>query len=321
MKREILAAIEEAVQNGARLVKACDAIGLCERRYRRWRKSVADNRGGFRENNLQRLSREETARIIECFTSEEYRDLPLNIAHAKLMDQGIYVASLSSCERVMKAYYQSVGKAVNRAVERRKRPEYSATGPNQVWCWDIIWLHSEVTGKYYYLYLIIDMYSRYIVGWSLHTKEDGKLAELLFAETIQKHRPGRDVSLLVHADNGKPMRSKDLKSLCEKLHVISSHSRPHTSNDNAFAESIFSTMKSRVVYPEYFVSIEDAERFVIEFVDWYNNEHLHSGSTFCRPAPSISATTRMYSTAGTPCLRRQESGIRNGSAEGKSCSG
>ena len=199
MKREILAAIEEAVQNGTRLAKACDAIGLCERRYRRWRKSVADNRGGFRENNPQRLSREETARIIECFTSEEYRDLPLNIAHAKLMDQGIYVASLSSCERVMKAYYQSVGKAVNRAVERRKRPEYSATGPNQVWRWDITWLHSEVTGKYYYLYLIIDMYSRYIVGWSLRTKEDGKLVQLLFAETIQKHRPDQDVSLLVHA--------------------------------------------------------------------------------------------------------------------------
>lgn len=183
----------------------------------------------------------------------------------------------------MKAYCQSVGKAVNRAVERRKRPEYSATGPNQVWCWDITWLHSEVTGKYYYLYLIIDMYSRYIVGWSLHTKEDGKLAQLLFAETIQKHRPDQDVSLLVNADNGKPMRSKDLKPLFEKLHVMSSHSRPHTSNDNAFAESIFSTMKSRVVYSEYFVSIEDAERFVIEFVDWYNNEHLHSGLDLLSP--------------------------------------
>lgn len=209
--------------------------------------------------------------------------MPLNIAHAKLMDQGIYIASLSTCERVMKSYYQSIGKAVDRIVERRKRPEYSATGPNQVWCWDITWLHSEVTGKYYYLYLIIDMFSRYIVGWSLHTKEDGKLAELLFAETIQKHCPGQKVSLLVHADNGKPMRSKDLKSLFEKLHVMSSHSRPHTSNDNAFAESIFATMKSRVVYPEYFMSIEDAERFVVEFVDWYNNEHLHSGLDLLPP--------------------------------------
>lgn len=199
------------------------------------------------------------------------------------MDQGIYVASLSTCERVMKTYYQSVDKAVNRVVERRKRPEYSATGPNQVWCWDITRLRSEVTGKYYYLYLIIDMYSRYIVGWAVHTKEDGKLAKQLFAETIQKHCPGQNVSLLVHADNGKPMQSKDLKSLFEKLHVMSSHSRPHTSNDNAFAESIFSTMKSRIVYPEYFVSIEDAERFVIEFVDWYNNEHLHSGLDLLPP--------------------------------------
>lgn len=238
-KRKILAAVEETIQNGARLSKACDAIGICERRYRRWRRNVADNRGGYRENNLQRLSQEETASIIENFTGEEYRNLPLNIAHAKLMDQGIYIASRSTCERVMKAYYQGIGRVVDRNIERRKRPEYAAKGPNQVWCWDITRLHSEVTGKYYYLYLIIDMYSRYIVGWSLHTKEDGKLAEMLFAETLQKHRPGENVSLLVHADNGKPMRSKDLKSLFEKLHVISSHSRPHTSNDNAFAESVF----------------------------------------------------------------------------------
>ena len=199
------------------------------------------------------------------------------------MDQGIYIASQSTCERVMKAYYQGIGRVADRNIVRRKRPEYSAKGPNQVWCWDITWLHSEVTGKYYYLYLIIDMYSRYIVGWSLHTKEDGKLAEMLFAETLQKYCPGENVSLLVHADNGKPMRSKDLKSLFEKLHVMSSHSRPHTSNDNAFAESIFATMKSRVVYPEYFMTIEDAERFVVEFVDWYNNEHLHSGLDLLPP--------------------------------------
>ena len=128
------------------------------------------------------------------------------------MDHGIYIASPSTCERVMKAYYQGIGRVADRNIVRRKRPEYSAKGPNQVWCWDITWLHSEVTGKYYYLYLIIDMYSRYIVGWSLHTKEDGKLAEMLFAETLQKYCPGENVSLLVHADNGKPMRSKDLKS-------------------------------------------------------------------------------------------------------------
>lgn len=147
---------------------------------------------------------------------------------------------------------------MERVVERRKRPEYSATGSNQVWCWDITWLHSEETGKYYYLYLIIDMFSRYIVGWALHTKEDGKLAEQLFAETIQNHCPDRNVSLLVHADNGKPMRSKYLESLFEKLNVMSSHSRPHT-------------------------SIEDTERFVVEFVDRYNNEHLHSGLDLLPP--------------------------------------
>lgn len=209
-------------------------------------------------------------------------NLPINIAHALLMDQGIYVASVSTCERVMKKYYRSIGKVKATVPMRRARPQYCATGPNQVWCWDITWLHSEVTGKYYYLYLIIDMFSRYIVGWILHTKEDGTLAKQLFERTLEEHSHG-NVRLRVHADNGKPMRSKSLKSLFEKLNIMSSHSRPHTSNDNAYAESIFATMKGRVIYPEFFRSMEDAERFVMDFVEWYNYEHLHSGIALLTP--------------------------------------
>lgn len=259
-------------------------INLCKRRYNRWCKSIKDNRGGYRNNPTQKLSDKETSKIIQLFTMKEYCNLPINIAHAKLMDEGIYIASVSSCERVMKRYNQSINKPIERSVTKRNKPHYFATSPNQVWCWDITWLHSEVTGKYYYLYLVIDIYSRYIVGWSVHTKEDGKLAQMLFAETIQNHSPDQNVSLLVHADNGKPMRSKDLKSLFEKLNVMSSHSRPHTSNDNAFAESVFATMKGRVIHPEFFNSIESVELFVSEFVDWYNNEHLHSGLDLLSPS-------------------------------------
>ncbi|PWK83543.1 integrase-like protein [Hallerella porci] len=131
------------------------------------------------------------------------------------MDQGIYIASPSTCERVMKAYYQGIGRVADRNIVRRKRPEYSAKGPNQVWCWDITWLHSEVTGKYYYLYLIIDMYSRYIVGWSLHTKEDGKLAEMLFAETLQNIAPAKTYLCWSMRTTGNPCAARIL-NLCLK---------------------------------------------------------------------------------------------------------
>lgn len=229
------------------------------------------------------MSEPEKTEIVKQFTSDGMCDLPMNIAHAKLMDMGIYLASASTCIRVMSKYYREMNRVILKNKTKRIRPELVAKHPDEVWCWDITWLHSEVSGKYYYLYLIIDMFSRFIVGWSLHTKEDGVLAKHLFAEAIEEHCPSNPAKLLVHADNGKPMRSKDLKSLFEKLNVMSSHSRPHTSNDNAFAESIFATMKGRVIYPEFFTSIEDAEAFVAEFVEWYNYEHLHSALDLLTP--------------------------------------
>ena len=229
------------------------------------------------------MSEAEKTEIVERFTSDGMGDLPVNIAHAKFMDSGVYLASASSCARVMNEYYREMNRVVLRNPVKRIRPELVARGPNEVWCWDITWLHSEVTGKYYYLYLIIDMYSRFIVGWSVHTKEDGVLARHLFADAIEEHCSSCPAKLLVHADNGKPMRSKDLKSLFEKLNVMSSHGRPHTSNDNAFAESIFATMKGRVIYPEFFGCIEDAEAFVAKFVEWYNYEHLHSSLDLLTP--------------------------------------
>lgn len=269
-----------AVASGARLFKACEVIGLGKRRYRRWINRISDDRGGYRAKH-QALTQEEKDEVIRLFSKPEFTDLPVKVVHALLMDQGILIASVSTCERIMIAYRKS-RKVLGKSMPK-KRPELSAKSPCEVWCWDITWLHSEVAGKYYYLYLIIDMYSRFIVGWDVYTKEDGALARSLFEESIAEHCPENPASLLVHADNGRPMKSCNLKTLFEKLHVQSSHSRPHTSNDNAYAESIFSTMKGRVLYPEFFTSIEAAIEFVSKFVEWYNYEHLHSGLDMSTP--------------------------------------
>lgn len=242
--------------------------------------SVEDNRGGYKAKT-QALTTEEKEAIVEAFSTEELSDQPINKAHAMLMDQGVYIASISSCERILRQV-RSAQKVTNNTVKRIK-PELVATAPNQVWCWDITWLPSEIAGKYYYLYLVIDMFSRFIVAWAIYTKEDGMLARNLFADAIAEHCPENSDSLLVHADNGRPMVSSNLKTLFEHLKVQSSHSRPHTSNDNAYAESIFATMKGRVLYPEYFASIDAANEFVSKFVEWYNYSHLHSGLDMTTP--------------------------------------
>lgn len=224
----------------------------------------------------------ERSLIIEHFSSSEVAGLSIRAKHAKLMDLGVYIASPASCIRVLNAQFPI--KQQNRnPKQKRVRPELKATEPCQVWCWDITWLPSNIQGKYFYLYLIIDMYSRFIIDWEVHTSEDGVLARQLFARAFAVNNINESLMLNVHADNGASMRSRKLNELFHLLSVRASHSRPHTSNDNAFAESVFSTLKGRVLYPEYFITKDGAEIFVKQFVDWYNYEHKHSGLDLLSP--------------------------------------
>lgn len=275
LRHQILEAIAEAVASGARLFRACEVLQLSERRVRRWRATPEDGRtGGYRATD-QKLSEAETDRIVELVNRHDVKDLPLKAAYTTLLDEGIYLASYSTVDRVMKKH-EDKSTTVRKKRKGGKRPELKATGPNQVWCWDITWLESALIGKYFFLYMIIDMYSRKVVGWSVHTKENGRFARDLFARTLTAEGIGEG-QIIIHADRGKPMRSRTLRRLFNLLGVVASYSRPHTSNDNAYAESLFATFKNRVAFPQFFASIEAAESYCDQFVAWYNDHHYHSG--------------------------------------------
>lgn len=277
----IIIALDIAVASGARLFKACQTIQLCSRRLRRWRKTDEDGRrGGYRAIG-QRLSESEKDAVVAAFNRPEIADLPVKVACATLMDQGIYTASPSTCARVL-AERDAGRQRKPRKAGKAKRPELLATGPGQVWCWDITWLDAPTKGTYFYLYMAIDMFSRKVVAWEVYAKEDGTLARDLFAEAVKAEgiSPG---TLLVHADNGKPMRSLKLRALFDVLQVTASYGRPHTSNDNAYAESLFATFKGRISFPEFFASVQSARDFCLEFFTWYNGFHLHSSLDFVTP--------------------------------------
>lgn len=276
----ILVAIDEAIASGARLFMACEAIGLCPRRLRRWRKSESDGRKGGYRAKTQKLSEPETQAIVAALQAPEMANLPIRTVHAKLMDTGICFASASAMRRICLKQNLRQKRVVTGT--RAKRPELLANAPNKVWCWDITWLEGKVKGTYFYLYMIIDMYSRKVVGMDVFAKEDGALARNLFARTLSAEGI-REGQITVHADNGKPMRSKMLRGLFERLQVKASYGRPHTSNDNAFAESLFATFKGRVSMPEYFANIQSASEYCEAFFHWYNEIHLHSGLDYVTP--------------------------------------
>jgi transposase InsO family protein len=276
----IVTALDIAVQSGARLFKACQTIQLCPRRLRRWRKTEEDGRrGGYRAQG-QRLSEAEKDAVVEAFRQKEIADLPLKVACATLMDKGQYLASPSTCARVLAERDAARAKAPRKP--NHAKPELRATGPGQVWCWDITWLDAPLKGTYFYLYMAIDMFSRKVVAWEVYAKEDGTLAREMFAAALQAEgiSPG---TLLVHADNGRPMRSQKLRALFDVLQVTASYGRPHTSNDNAFAESLFATFKGRIAFPEYFSTVQSARDFCMEFFTWYNGFHLHSNLDYVTP--------------------------------------
>jgi putative transposase len=280
MRNEIIIAIDEAIRSGARLFMACAAIGLCKRRLGRWRKSEGDGRKGGYRALTQKLSESETQAIVEALQAPEMANLPIQTVHARLMDTGVCFASPSTMRRICAKRNLRPKRTLSGT--RAKRPELVASAPNQVWCWDITWLEAKVKGTYFYLYMIIDMYSRKVVGYEVFAKEDGAMAREFFARVLEAEGV-REEQITVHADNGKPMRSKMLRGLFDRLQVRSSYGRPHTSNDNAFAESLFATLKGRISMPEYFVDIQSASEYCESFFRWYNHVHFHSALDYVTP--------------------------------------
>jgi putative transposase len=229
------------------------------------------------------LSEVERGAVLAALHGERFVDAAPPTVYATLLDEGRYLASVSTMYRLLHA--------ADEVRERRRqathpptvKPELVATRPNEVWSWDITKLLGPVTWTYFYLYVVLDVYSRYVPGWLVAPRESAALAEHLLAETIARHAvsPGQ---LTVHADRGPSMASKPVALLLADLGVTKSHSRPHCSNDNPYSEAQFKTLKYRPDFPQRFGSLEDARTFCQPFFRWYNHDHRHSGIGFHTPA-------------------------------------
>jgi len=269
---------------------ACQEAEICLRTYRRWVKAggpvLADQRPEAKRPAPQnKLSDAEIKEIIAICNQPEYASLPPSQIVPKLADQGIYVASESSFYRVLRSHDQLHHRGRTRVVEKRAAPtSYTTTAPNQLWSWDITYCASMVRGQYFYLYLIEDIYSRKIVGWEVHEQESGELAAELLQRTVIRAQCFKQ-PLVLHSDNGAPMKSVTLKTKMEELCITGSHSRPSVSNDNPYSESLFRTMKYCPQWPsEGFVDLDTVRTWVNRFVDWYNDDHCHSRINFVTPS-------------------------------------
>jgi putative transposase len=275
--------VEEAVAGGARLSKACEVVGLPARTLQRWVHKPVDERRGPRRAPANKLTQRERNEVVEVATSPEFRDMSPKQIVPLLADRGSYVASESTFYRVL--HDEKLQHRRSRARVPARRPhEHIADGPWQVASWDITYLRSHVRGHFFFLYLVVDVWSRKVLGWQVHESESGEHA----AKIVEQIRCAANRNLdgwVLHSDNGGPMKGATMLATLQRLGVVPSFSRPRVSDDNPFAESLFRTLKYRPEYPvEGFASVDDARRWVATFVHWYNHQHQHSGIGFVTPA-------------------------------------
>ena len=276
----------EAVKNLASITNwtgACLALGVTRvSAYRFWKRK-ADPVPAMEPVKPERsLSEEETQRVLDVVNSDRFADMSPPEVYATLLDEGVYLCSIRTMYRILEANKEVRERRRQAKHVQHEKPELLASRPNELWSWDITKLKGPAKWSYFYLYVIIDVFSRYAVGWMVAHRENAELAKRLIAETIRKQEA--DTShLTIHADRGSSMKSKCVAMLLSDLGVTKTHSRPYTSNDNPFSESQFKTMKYRPDFPERFGCIEDARVFCGGFFGWYNQEHHHSGIGLMTP--------------------------------------
>ena len=283
--------INEAVGAGAGLSKACGVLDIDERTYFRWKK-LREETGSYEDKRpssvhpepKSKLSAGERQEILDTCNSSEYASMaPCEIVPA-LADKGTYIASESTFYRVLRDEKMASHRGRSASPNRHHPTTYSADAPNQVWMWDITYLNGPIKGLYYYLYLFSDLYDRSIVGWEIYNEESAEHASYLIKRiTFSQGRLTTD-PLVLHSDNGSPMKGATMLATLYQLGITPSNSRPRVSNDNPYAESLFKTLKYRPDYqPKGFATIEEARDWVELFVNWYNYEHHHSGLNFLTP--------------------------------------
>ena len=286
-------AITQACADGARHQPACDALGLSARTLQRWRREGAitgDRRS--REHRLEgrvrtptnRLCVKEQADVLAVANEARFAHLSPHQIVPALADEGRYLASESTFYRLLRNADQLARRGRPKAPARVRPQPFVATGPNQVWSWDITYLASTVRGAFFYLYLIMDVYSRKIVGWEVYPQESAGHAASVFHKAHLREGVRAD-ALVLHSDNGAPMKGATMLATLQRLGVVPSFSRPSVSNDNPYSESLFNTVKGRPNFPDQpFESPETARAWVAKFARWYNDEHLHSALKFVTPA-------------------------------------
>ncbi len=288
LRQQLIELIQEACRAGARLEPACKEVPLSKRTYRRWYKDGQVQKDlrpdSVRPEPQSKLSEQERQLILDTCNQNEYASLPPSQIVPSLLDKGIYIASESSFYRVLKQHNQLNRRGREKEVKKRSKPKsYKASKPNQIWSWDITYCASIIKGKFYYLYMFEDIYSRKIVGYEVHEQECGIKAAELIQRTMLREQCF-NTPLILHSDNGAPMKSFTMKAKLEELGVTPSLSRPSVSNDNPYSEALFRTLKYR---PDWqakgFASLEEAQDWVESFVQWYNKEHKHSKINYVTP--------------------------------------
>ena len=282
MRKIAVELILEANKDGARIWKACEALDISVSTFERWRRgNYSDNRKGAVKVIARKLREDEEQKILDISCSKKFKDDNPYKIHASLLNSGIYIASISTFYRVLKKESLLHHRGNTRTgTSHNKPPELVATGPNQVWTWDITWLPSSIRGIFYYSYTIIDIWDRSIVKWAIHDREADFLAQELFQSAFEENGYP---NVFVHSDNGNPMKGISLMALFYDLGISNSYSRPRVSDDNPFIESWFKTLKYHVSYPGKFKSIALAREWFAGFVHNYNTAHSHSGLNFITP--------------------------------------
>jgi transposase InsO family protein len=265
------------------LKPACDALGLSRATVYRRRRPPSAPRPRRPRRPGRALSPAERQEVLDLLHSEDFIDKQPEAIVALLLTKGRWICSARTMYRIL----AEEGELHERRRQRRhpeyKRPELMATAPNQVWSWDVTWLRGPTPGVYFYLYVILDIFSRLVVGWTLARREDTDIAMHLVKETCNKQNIEPD-QLNIHADRGAVQTAKNLVDLYRELAVRPSHSRPHVSDDNPYSEAHFKTLKYSPDYPDRFANWDDALAYCRRFFPWYNHEHRHSGIAFLTPA-------------------------------------
>ena len=263
--------------------KACALLGRVRSSYYRKKKPVVAKEPTPRPAPPNALSDAERAAVLALLCEDQHVDSSVAQVYAETLDDGTYLCSQSTMLRILRANKATKDRRRQRTHPAKKRPELIATAPNEIWSWDISKLHGPTRGLFYDLYVVIDIFSRYVPGWLVAAHEDAELAKEFLEDAILTQDVARD-QLTIHADRGGSMRSKPVSQLMMDLGITRSHSRPHVSNDNPFSEAAFKTYKYCPTFPERFGCIEDARAFSDVFFDHYNHVHRHSGIGLHTPA-------------------------------------